>query len=174
MVAGISHDIAFGMCHVEYKDISHDYVVCFWPCGMNFDHVECYFKITENFNLGNLKARNDKNHGIKRNNLCDTWDYTPFVGNPAALYTVPLVNTYSMTLHNHLVFWWRWRWRWWWWWWHQVYIHNGITTSCYDSASFVHRHHKRCVYTVTITQHYVTPALLITGWWVIIYNPKHG
>ncbi len=31
MVAGISHDIAFGMYHVGCKGIPHDYVVCVLP-----------------------------------------------------------------------------------------------------------------------------------------------
>ncbi len=34
MVADISHDIAFGMCHARCNGKPHDYVVCFWPHGM--------------------------------------------------------------------------------------------------------------------------------------------
>ncbi len=34
--------------------------VCF------FGNVVCFFETIENFNLGYLKVRNDKNHGIRR------------------------------------------------------------------------------------------------------------
>ncbi len=45
MVAGISHDIAVGMCHVVCKSIPHSHMVYI------FDHVVCFLKTTENFNL---------------------------------------------------------------------------------------------------------------------------
>ncbi len=57
MVAAISHDIAFGMCYVGCKGISHHHVICFWPCGMCLDHLICFSKTTENFNLGHLNVR---------------------------------------------------------------------------------------------------------------------
>ncbi len=41
--------------------------------------------------------------------------------------------------------------------------------SCQDSVSFVHTNHKMYLYTVTITWHYVTPALLITGCELLSY-----
>ncbi len=53
MVAGIPHDIAFGMCHVGCKGIPHGHMVCF--C----DHVVCFYTTTENFNLGYLKVRKE-------------------------------------------------------------------------------------------------------------------
>ncbi len=36
MVSGISHDIAFGVCHVGCKDIPHDHVVCFLAMWYGF------------------------------------------------------------------------------------------------------------------------------------------
>ncbi len=50
MVAGISYDKAFGMCHVGCNAILYSHVVCY------FDHVICYFKSTVNFNVVYLKV----------------------------------------------------------------------------------------------------------------------
>ncbi len=51
MVAGIPHDIAFAMCHVAREHYVHfGDVTCF------VDHVICFFKTTENFNLWYLKV----------------------------------------------------------------------------------------------------------------------
>ncbi len=60
MVAGIPHDIAFGVCHIGYKGVPYHITMWydFWLCGMFFDNV-CFLKTTENFNLGYLKVRND-------------------------------------------------------------------------------------------------------------------
>ncbi len=58
IVAGISHDIAFGMCHVECKGITHDhvvYVLTMWYL-LTMSYV---FKTTENFHFCYLNVRND-------------------------------------------------------------------------------------------------------------------
>ncbi len=57
MVAGISHDIAFGMCHVESKDIPHDHVVCFLV--MLYAFLTMWYTLS---NLGKLQFRIFKDH----------------------------------------------------------------------------------------------------------------
>ncbi len=59
MVAGISHDIAFGVYHVGCNGIPHGHVVCLLTMWY------CLVKTTENFNFGYLEVRNNQNHGIK-------------------------------------------------------------------------------------------------------------
>ncbi len=51
MVGSIPHTIAFGMCHVKCKGISHNHMVSFLAIAMLFT--------AENFNLGYLKVKNE-------------------------------------------------------------------------------------------------------------------
>ncbi len=43
-IAGIPHDIAFGMCHVEYKSIRHNHVF------VRFDLCCVFLRTNKNFN----------------------------------------------------------------------------------------------------------------------------
>ncbi len=50
MVAGISHDIAFGMCHVGCKSISYYHVLCLLAMWYVLT-MYCFLITTEKINL---------------------------------------------------------------------------------------------------------------------------
>ncbi len=104
MVAGISHDTAFGMCHLWYKGIPH-HVICFLVMWYTFMTI-CFFKNTENWNLTYLKVKHDKNHGIKRkSSLCSMTPHTTqSFGFLLIQYSVPhsrVITQYYISICHH-------------------------------------------------------------------------
>ncbi len=110
MVAGIPHDIVFGMYHVGFMGIPHDHVVFFLAMRYAFLTMRyAVFKTFENFNLGYLNVRNHYYHSsIKgKPSLGVAWGHTP-LKSPAALHSffISLMwhcwapNSWSMAPHT--------------------------------------------------------------------------
>ncbi len=101
-VAGISHAIAFGMCHVGCKGIGHDHVVCCLAMWYAF------LKLHKNqFMIFKSKKKLKPWHQIKTKCMFVTWGHTPLTGNQAVSHSMFSVmwyywgsNLWSITPHT--------------------------------------------------------------------------